>query len=252
MNHSTSKRTPASWASTSAASRRRRPSRARVSPPGSRALLRHHDLAAADPARSWRRSPIVPGARSVIVTGNAVPDRPGKRSTSVNGRRDRESLRLGRRLSRGRRQASRRSLSWMRAQAGPAFDARVYVDTGPVQERVYALHAGLGWIGKNTCVINPALGSWLFLGVLITTLPLDPDAPGTDQCGTCQLCVSRVRLARSSSPWCSTPLCISYLTIEKRRIHRRRASPRYRDECLRVRHLSGRLSLQQPARRGPP
>ena len=52
----------------------------------------------------------------------------------------------------------------MRETATEPFDARVYVDAGPVQERVYARHAGIGWIAKNTCVINPALGSWLFLG----------------------------------------------------------------------------------------
>src|SRR5260221_12840264 len=78
-------------------------------------------------------------------------------------------------------------VAWMRERCPEPFDARAYVDTGPVQERVYAQHAGIGWIGKNTCAINPQLGSWIFLGAVICSLPLDVDAPSLDQCGTCTL-----------------------------------------------------------------
>src|SRR5215831_239748 len=62
-------------------------------------------------------------------------------------------------------------LAWMRETSSAAFDARAYVDTGPVQERVYAQYAGIGWIGKNTCVINPRMGSWIFLGEILCSLP---------------------------------------------------------------------------------
>jgi epoxyqueuosine reductase len=83
-------------------------------------------------------------------------------------------------------------LTWMRATSPEPFEARAYVDTGPVQERVYAQHAGIGWIGKNTCVINEQLGSWTFLGEIISSLPLDVDLPASDQCGThvygCDIC----------------------------------------------------------------
>ena len=69
-------------------------------------------------------------------------------------------------------------LAWMRDAVAEPFEARAYVDTGPVQERVYAQHAGIGWIGKNTCVINPELGSWIFLGEIICSLPLDAGRAG--------------------------------------------------------------------------
>ena len=76
-----------------------------------------------------------------------------------------------------------RLLGWMREHSTEPFDAKRYVDTGPVQERVYAQHAGIGWIGKNTCVIHPMLGSWLFLGEIICSLPLEPDPPDVVEVG---------------------------------------------------------------------
>ena len=62
-----------------------------------------------------------------------------------------------------------------RDQSGEPFRSWCYVDTGPIVERVFAKHAGIGWIGKNTCILNQKLGSWLFLGVILTNLPLQPD-----------------------------------------------------------------------------
>jgi epoxyqueuosine reductase len=108
-----------------------------------------------------------------------------------------------------------RMLAWLREHAGDGFEARAYVDTGPVQERVYAQHAGLGWIGRNTCLINPALGSWLFLSEIICNLPLQPDPPALDQCGTCTLCIEACPTGALVAPYTlDSRRCLSYLTIE--------------------------------------
>jgi len=164
----------------------------------------------------------LPTARSVIVTGTLYnveepdverPGGPGAASASGTvrvaryARGDDYHVRLGERLE--------ALVAWMRSRHGEGFDAAVFVDKHHVQERVFAAQAGLGWVGKNTCVIHPELGSWLLLSGVATSLPLVLDAPLSDQCGACTLCLDSCPTGALVEPrLLDATRCISYLTIE--------------------------------------
>jgi epoxyqueuosine reductase len=108
----------------------------------------------------------------------------------------------------------------LRARLPEPFDSRICVDTAPLLERTYARLAGLGWIGRNTCLINQQRGSWFFLGELLTSLSIPSDQPPPDRCGTCRRCIDACPtdaiIPGPRGYTLDSRLCISYLTIELR------------------------------------
>ncbi|MGA3167514.1 MAG: tRNA epoxyqueuosine(34) reductase QueG [Terriglobia bacterium] len=100
-------------------------------------------------------------------------------------------------------------------ELAPGVETRVYVDTGPILERAFARLSGIGWMGKNTCLINERKGSWFFLGVILTNLELELDLPAPDRCGTCTLCLEACPTGALVEPYVmDASRCIAYFNIE--------------------------------------
>ena len=112
----------------------------------------------------------------------------------------------------------RRGLERLVAKLPAEAAYKICVDTAPLLERSYAREAGLGWIGKNTCLINQDIGSWVFLGEILTSLELEADAPPPDRCGTCTRCIEAcpTQAIASEGYEIDARRCIPYFTIELR------------------------------------
>jgi epoxyqueuosine reductase len=107
--------------------------------------------------------------------------------------------------------------AFIKELVGDDYHSRYYTDTGPVIDRVVARHAGLGWFGKNTNLINQRLGSWFFIGEIITNVRLPFEQPPPDRCGTCRACLDACPTDAFVAPYVlDAQRCISYLTIELR------------------------------------
>jgi epoxyqueuosine reductase len=153
---------------------------------------------------------ILPGARSVIALGMNyfVPHEPGPgpRVSRYAWGEDYHKV-VGRALDR---------LAPRLEEICPGASFSAYCDTGPLLEKAWAERAGLGWIGKNGCLISQRFGSWVFLAVVLTTAELRPDAPHPDRCGTCERCLGACPTDAFAAPRVvDSRRCIPYLTIEQ-------------------------------------
>ena len=161
----------------------------------------------------------LPSARSVIATATlyhvnepprAPPAAPDAVTVARYARGEDYHLVLAERLE--------SLVAWLREAHPEPFDAAIFVDKHHVQERAFAARAGLGWIGKNACLINPGIGSWLLLAGVATSLPLPPDRPVLDHCGACTLCLDACPTGALVEPRVlDATKCIAYLTIETAR-----------------------------------
>lgn len=171
------------------------------------AYVRERRAERLDPSR------VLPGARAVIALGASyAPQLPEQRPPAglivaryAQGR-DYHNVVL---------KPARKLAAWLRAEWG----ARVYceVDAGAVLEKAWAQEAGIGWIGKNGCLINERLGSWLLLGALVTDVDLAPDEPHPDRCGECSACIPACPTNAIPEPrYVDANRCLAYHTIEHR------------------------------------
>jgi epoxyqueuosine reductase len=157
---------------------------------------------------------LVPEARSVVVCAiNYNSDRPYTATDRMRAWISRYAW--GEDYHDVMQDRLRQLAKWIDREGGGA--SRSWVDTGPVLERVFAKYAGIGWFGKNTCIIREGTGSWLFLGCIVTDCAFEYDSPAPDRCGTCTRCLDACPTNAFIAPYVlDSRKCISYLTIELR------------------------------------
>jgi len=155
---------------------------------------------------------LLPAARSVICVGKLyyVPGDPAGVARMARGEDYHRVVRRGLERLRAR----------LEQAAGAPFPSRICVDTAPLLERSYARRAGLGWIGKNACLIRERFGSWFVLGELLVSLELEPDSAPPDRCGACTRCIDAcptgALIPVERGCFLDARRCLSYWTIERR------------------------------------
>jgi len=182
---------------------------------------RHGEMHYLARTRALRLDPrrLLPGAQSVIVVADAyTPADDAADEVPDNAPRGRIArYAWGRDYHRVLRRKLKRLADRLHEVIAEPFATRVCVDTAPIVEREVAAAAGLGWIGKNTLVLHPRLGSYFFLGEIVTTLEVAPSEPVTDHCGSCTRCLEACPTGALDGPYrMDATRCISYLTIEHR------------------------------------
>jgi epoxyqueuosine reductase len=167
-----------------------------------------------DPQRRSDPTKVLPGCQSMIVVGmnyytDHVPDekhQAGRIARYAWGKDYHEVLK-----------SRLKQLEEYLHNQIPDIQTRSYVDTGPIMEKAWAQEAGIGWIGKHTNLVSTNYGSWLLLGEILTTVPLEADEPATDLCESCSLCIQACPTGAIVEPYqLDAERCISYLTIEHR------------------------------------
>ena len=167
-----------------------------------------------DPARRSNPQLVLPGCRSMISVGmNYYTDNRANEQLGM-GRIARYAWGKDYHLVMSQRLTQ---LETKIAALAPGVTTKTYTDTGPIMEKAWAQQAGIGWIGKHSNLVSAEHGSWLVLGEILTTLELPPDAPATDLCGSCSLCIQACPTRAIPEPYVvDATRCISYLTIELR------------------------------------
>ncbi|MFN4099687.1 MAG: tRNA epoxyqueuosine(34) reductase QueG [Pararhodobacter sp.] len=208
---------------------------------------RHGQMGWMGERMAWRGDPAAlwPGARSVIMLAELYT--PDDDPLEAVARREAGAISVYARnrdyhdVVKARLKRLGRWLMDEGKKQGAAPEIKVFVDTAPVMEKPLAAAAGLGWQGKHTNLLSRDLGNWFFLGAIFTTLELEPDAPGRENCGTCRACLDACPTNAFPAPFqLDARRCISYLTIE----HKGPVDPELRallgnriygcDDCLAV------------------